>query len=229
MIREYFIWLLLVFVCILGSCSSGNSPYSFILRGELEGVKYGKVYLYEGFGRDGALDSAEMTNGKFILRCKTAEPGRFTIQINRKRVICFLDGKDMIFKGDYNSLKENNIEGSLANDLDLEYTQLVKKEFHDKRNPLLEEYRRTQEVGDRKLGDDVMTRILLMDRERYELTKEFIRKHPDNVYAAYVSTLVTGDIYEQAKELYELLQPTVRQSSWGQALKNEWMSWPGLL
>lgn len=217
--RTNFIWLLLVLACVVVGCSSEHSSYCFTLRGELEGVKYGKVYLYEGFGRNGALDSAEMTNGKFILKCEATEPGRFTIQVNRKQVICFLDGKDMTLKGDYNSLKENRIEGSLANALDLEYTRLIKKEFHDKRNPLLEEYRKTQETGDRKQGDDVMTRILLMDNVRYELTKEFIRKHPDNVYAAYVSTLVTNDIYEQAKELYELLQPTARQCSWGVALK----------
>lgn len=217
--RKNFIWLLPVLFYLGNACSSECSSYQFTLRGELEEVKYGKVFLYEGFGSGEALDSAEIVDGKFLLKSEVVEPGRFTIAVNRKRVVCFLDGEDMVLRGNYDSLKEDCIKGSPANDLDLEYSQLIKKEFTDKRNPLLREYQKVQEMGDRKQGDDLMTRILLLDNDRYELTKEFIQKHPNSVYAAYISTLVTGDIYEQAKELYELLQPTARQYSWGKKLE----------
>ena len=209
-------YLFVIFVWMLEACSD-NSGYKFTLRGDLEKVDDGKLYLYEGYVHEGKLlDSANVINGKFEFNCTTEYPGRFTLRFagGSGSISCFLDGKDMLLKGLFHV---QSLKGSPANDLKWEYASLIQSRYKGKNQELLNAYGKVAET-DWEAENELATQIFKLEEVRYEVAKEFVQKYSDNVYAAFVATR-EADSYERGKELYELLTPRIRQTSFGQELK----------
>jgi thiol-disulfide isomerase/thioredoxin len=125
----------------------------------------------------------------------------------------------MLVKGSLNSYC---LTGSLANDLEKEYTRLVKEKVNKERDSLMKEYRfmRDTRRGDQKSEDDLMTRILLLDDVHYKVTYDFVSKHSDNMFSAYAACAVLYGRYEQAKAIYDLLGTGAQTSVFGLDLKN---------
>lgn len=109
--RSNVLMFCLISFYIVTGCSSRTSCYRFTLRGELDGMKYGKMFLYKQGDSRHPLDSAEVSGGKFVLKTAVPEPGKFTIQVNRKSLICYLDGEEMFLKGNYDSFSKSKLEG----------------------------------------------------------------------------------------------------------------------
>lgn len=217
MMRVSFLLFCVLVLCGLGGCSSDHSSYRFTLKGELDNIKEGKVYIAVfGEGMKAPIDSAEIVDGKFELKGETATPKRFAITLNQRTIVCFLDGKDLFLKG---VLKPHCLTGSPANDLEVEYNRMLKEKIDLEQDSLLREYRIAVEEGNQKLGDDLMTHILQLDDVRYQLTYDFVSKHPDNIFSAYAAETVLYGRYEQGKAIYDVLRPEVQQSSFGLELK----------
>ena len=218
--RSNVLMFCLISFYIVTGCSSRTSCYRFTLRGEMDGMKYGKMFLYKQGDSRHPLDSAEVSGGKFVLKTAVPEPGKFTIQVNRKSLICYLDGEEMFLKGNYDSFSKSKLEGSPANDLDKKYQNLLDKYVRSECDSLLREYRKAFGANDVELGDRLMTRILQLENEvQFQLTEELVRENPNSIFSAHISTLVLGGSYEKGKKLYDLLGSKARASSWGVALK----------
>jgi|UniRef100_UPI003FF0930B thiol-disulfide oxidoreductase resA len=217
MMNRGIILLLFVSVLLCIGCSD-TQHYKFTLRGNLEGIMDGEVALLKPFKNE-VLCSTRIEGGKFELKGCLEAPGQFGLKVGERSFLVFMDGHDMRLDGAYESLSANDLKGSPANDLEREYRDLINKEYYGRQWPLLEEYKQADDAGDVKLADKVMTQVIRLEDTRYELTREFARQHPDNIFSAYASEQIGREVYRYAKGLYEVLGAKVRESQWGIALK----------
>lgn len=211
------LFIALLVICCVGCTQS--SRYAFTLKGDLDGVKYGKAFLIAPGDSAKILYTAEIDGGKFEIKGELDEPGSYILKVNRRQFYFFMDGKNMEVTGDYSKLGNRSVKGSPANDLDEEYNKIAQVQFYGVRNDLLNEYKVALDAGDQKLADEKMTEALKAEEIQYRLTKEFVQKYPDNVYSAYISDVVKGESFEKGKELYDLLSAKNQSSCYGRLLK----------
>lgn len=205
-------------ICCVG-CARQSSCYQFSLKGNLEGVKYGKAFLMTTGDSSKVLFSTDLEEGKFELKGELDEPGQFILKVNRRQIYVLLDGKDMEISCPYSTLNDRYLKGSPANDLAVEYDKLVQEGYYKKFNDLVNEYKVLLDAGDQKMADEKMTQALKMEDKRFELTRDFVKQHPDNIYSAYISDVVKSESHEKGKELYDLLTPKIQSSYFGRLLK----------
>lgn len=208
--------IFLVIGCI--SCTR-SSRYPFCLKGDIDGIKYGKAFLITPGDSAKVLFTTDLDQGKFEIKGELDEPRQVILKINRRQTYFFMDGKDMVISCPYISLSDKYLKGSPANDLSAVYNQLIQKGYYQEFNILLGEYKELSEAGNQKGADEKMTQALKMEDKRFELTREFVSRHPDNIFSAYIADLVKGESYEKGKALYDLLTPEIQNSLYGQLLK----------
>lgn len=206
-------------MCCMGCGQS--SRYQFRLKGCVEGVKYGKVFLMTSEDRSNVLYSVDLENGKFEIKGELDEPGAFILKVNRRVMHFFMDGHEMEISCPYTSLNNKYLKGSPANDLAAKYDEILSEGYYREQNVLLAEYRMALEGGDQKLADEKMTQALKLEDKRFELTRDFVKQYSDNIFSAYISGLVKEESYEKGKELYVLLTPAIQSSYYGRLLKQQ--------
>ena len=202
----------LVIRCVGCTCSS---RYIFTLKGELDGMKYGKAFLIAPGDSAKILYIAEVDGGRFEIK---GELDAYILKVNRRQFYFFMDGKNMEVTGDYFTLGSHSVKGSPANDLNEEY-EIARKQYYSVRNKLINEYKEALDAGEQKLADEKMTEALKAGEIEYRLTKEFVEKYPDNMFSAYIADNVKGESYEKGKELYNLLSERNKLSYYGCLLK----------
>lgn len=205
-------------ICCVG-CTRQNSRYQFSIKGNIEGVKYGKVCLMTPGDSLEVLFSTDLDGGKFELKGELDEPRHFILSVNRKKIYFLMDGRNMEISCPYSSLSDQYVKGSPANDLALEYDKLVQEGYYKGLNILVNEYKALLDAGEQKMADEKMTQALKMEDKYFELTRDFVRLHPDNIFSAYISNIVKGESYEKGKELYSMLTPKMQTSYYGRSLK----------
>lgn len=208
----------LVICCV--SCSQ-SSRYQFSLKGNIEGVKYGTVFLMTPGDSSIVLYKTDLEGGKFELKGELDEPRQVILKVNRRQTYFFMDGTNMEIYCPYSALSDKHIKGSPANNLAAEYDKLAQEGYYKEFNQLINEYKGLQDAGDQKAADEKMTQALKMDDKRFELTRNFVKQHPDNMYSAYISGIVKEESYEKGKELYDLLTPKIQASFYGRLLKQQ--------
>lgn len=121
--ENLFIW---VGIFIFVACS-GDSRYSFVLTGNVIGIKYGKAFILEP-ETDSILAMANIEQGRFELEGNFDEPGRFIIRVNQRRVDYLLSGKNMELSMDYYGYnKSTDLKGSPANDVAIRYERMLRE------------------------------------------------------------------------------------------------------
>ena len=206
-------------ICCVG-CSQ-SSRYQFSLKGNIEGVKYGTVFLMTPGDSSIVLYKTDLEGGKFELKGELDEPRQVILKVNRRQTYFFMDGTNMEIYCPYSALSDKHIKGSPANNLAAEYDKLAQEGYYKEFNQLINEYKGLQDAGDQKAADEKMTQALKMDDKRFELTRNFVKQHPDNMYSAYISGIVKEESYEKGKELYDLLTPKIQASFYGRLLKQQ--------
>ena len=211
------IWILLCFISCV-ACTS-ESRYSFCLDGDIQGVKYGTVFLMTPTDSSHVLLKTDLEKGKFVLRGELDEPGQFILKVNRRQIYLFLDGKKMKISCPYTDLNSKHLIGSPSNDLALKYEKIAQKEYYSERNHLLGEFQMLQEVGEQKKAENKMNQILDMENKLFDLTFDFIKQFPDNLFSAYIANVVKGESWEKGTKLYNLLTTKNQKSYFGKMLK----------
>ena len=206
-------------ICCVG-CSQ-SSRYQFSLKGNIEGVKYGTVFLMTPGDSSIVLYKTDLEGGKFELKGELDEPRQVILKVNRRHTYFFMDGTNMEISCAYSELSDKYIKWSPANDLAAEYDKLAQEGYYKEFNQLMNEYKELLDAGDQKAADEKMTQALKMDDKRFELTRNFVKQHPDNMYSAYISGIVKEESYEKGKELYDLLTPKIQASFYGRLLKQQ--------
>ena len=100
-----------------------------------------------------------------------------------------------------------------------EYDKIAQEQFYTVRNALISEYKEALDAGEQKLADEKMTEALKAEEIQYRLTKEFVKKYPDNMFSAYIADNVKGESHEKGKALYDLLSERNKSSYYGRLLK----------
>lgn len=211
-IKRLYWYLLLCVGC------SNASHYNFSIVGNIDDVRNGQVLLMSEY-HDDTVCSARLKNGKFELSGDLSEPGRYVLKVNRRSFSFFMDGEEMRIDCPYDSLSPKQLVGSLANDISQEYNQLLDRYYGSPQTHLLKEYVESMNKGDLKKSDAIMTKVLKLDEARFRLTRDFIRKYPDNIFSAYVADVAKKDSYEWGVELYDLLSERIQYSQYGKKLK----------
>ncbi|HJA16073.1 MAG TPA: AhpC/TSA family protein [Candidatus Butyricimonas faecavium] len=211
------LFIVFLVICCVGCTQS--SRYQFCLKGKIEGVKYGKAFLILPGDTSKILYTTDLDKGKFEMRGELDEPRQVILKVNRRQTYFFMDGEEMEISCPYISLSDKYLKGAPANDLSAVYNQLVQEGYYKEFNTLLGEYKELLDAGDQKGADEKLTQALKMEDKRFELTQEFVRQHPDNIFSAYISDVVKGESYEKGKALYDLLTPKIQNSFYGQLLK----------
>lgn len=202
-------------LCCYG-CGNHDGNYHFSLSGNITGIKYGKAFLKSD--QDSVLYAVDIEGGKFELEGELSEPGRYILQINRHVCRFFMDGKKMSINCPYEEIRSDSIKGSPANDLEQVYDEFLNREIGQRKADLLKMYTNVSGKSQER-ADSVMTAILDLERETCDLTLEFIKKYPDNIFSAYIANVVKDNSYEQGEKMYGLLSEAVKKSYWGCELK----------
>lgn len=210
--------IVFLIICCVG-CTRQNSRYQFCIKGNIDGVKYGKVCLMTSGDSSEMLFSTDLDGGKFELKGELDEPRHFILSVNRKKIYFLMDGRNMEISCPYSSLSDQYVKGSPANDLAAEYNELAQEGYYKKFNNLIDEYKVLLDAGDQNMADEKMTQALKMEEKYFELTRDFVGQHPDNIFSAYISDIVKGESYEKGKELYGMLTPKMQTSYYGRLLK----------
>ena len=102
-------------ICCVG-CSQ-SSRYQFSLKGNIEGVKYGTVFLMTPGDSSIVLYKTDLEGGKFELKGELDEPRQVILKVNRRQTYFFMDGTNMEIYCPYSALSDKHIKGSPANNL----------------------------------------------------------------------------------------------------------------
>ena len=142
-------------ICCVG-CSQ-SSRYQFSLKGNIEGVKYGTVFLMTPGDSSIVLYKTDLEGGKFELKGELDEPRQVILKVNRRQTYFFMDGTNMEIYCPYSALSDKHIKGSPANNLAAEYDKLAQEGYYKEFNQLINEYKGLQDAGDQKAADEKMT------------------------------------------------------------------------
>ena len=215
------VWAVLFLGLFCVRCAQSDG-YRYSLRGDIEGIKYGKAYLMTpDLNNPIIVDSSEIEDGKFLLEGTLDEPGQYVLSVNRRSFYFFMDGTEMDIVCPYEKLRNDYLKGSPSNDLDIAYNKMIQQEVNGEQNRLLDEYKKALEANNQKLSDDLMTQVLKLGDKKYALTKDFIQKHPDRLFSAHIANVAKEDSYERGNELYDLLTEDIKASYLGKELKKD--------
>ena len=137
----------IIFIMLLCIGCSGTQQYSFSIRGNVEGAKYGKAFLLTP--KEEVICSTKIDGGDFELRGTLEEPGQYVLRVNRQQFMFFMDGKKMRIECPYRSFSSKYLKGAPANDLSIEYGKL-QEDYTAKQERFLKEYKKAMDAGEQK-------------------------------------------------------------------------------
>ena len=147
------VWAVLFLGLFCVRCAQSDG-YRYSLRGDIEGIKYGKAYLMTpDLNNPIIVDSSEIEDGKFLLEGTLDEPGQYVLSVNRRSFYFFMDGTEMDIVCPYEKLRNDYLKGSPSNDLDIAYNKMIQQEVNGEQNRLLDEYKKALEANNQKLSD----------------------------------------------------------------------------
>lgn len=85
------LFIVFLVICCVGCTQS--SRYAFTLKGDLEGMKYGKVFLIAPGDSSKVLYTADVDGGKFVIKGELDEPGPVYSESESPAVL-FLHGRE---------------------------------------------------------------------------------------------------------------------------------------
>lgn len=209
--------LLTLMVCCM-ACS-WDTRFRFNIKGNIKEIKYGKASLLWAENKDSVLFSTDIDGGKFELKGELDEPGRYILKVNRRSFYFFLDGKNMSVESPYSALNNKSLQGSPANELATRYNQYIDEHCYRGYNDVMRDYKAAVVAGKQDLSDSLLTEVLNYENRRYEMTRDFVKEYPDNIFSAYMADVVKGESHERGKVLYDLLSEKNKGSFYGRLLK----------
>ncbi len=192
-----------------------KSSFSFTVNGNLTGIDKGLAYLYNGYFDGAPIDSSAVVDGNFVLHGKAMAPGEFTIAVGDKSVTCLIDRPDITISGNADSLRNECVRGSLANDLYMEYYRELKQSIEKEKLAISRDYHIAKDRNEIAKADSLTLRLLDLDKATIAFTRNFVARHPDNIFSAYIARLNTDDRYECADSLYQLLKGEASRAGGG--------------
>ncbi len=231
----FFIFLFLsLFTC---------AQKSFKVRGYVENCPQGTIFLISSLNSKDTLARTSIKNGKFRLTGKLSLPQPTYLRIANKvnGPVLFLENTNFLVQlkvttsfvpdkeGNPVAVEELNnelssiIQGGKDQTIANHFGQILSyaRQAYDSLRPLYEKAFRDNEKAILK---SLEKQDLALRQKLLVLVRESIRKYKDSYVSAYLIEEYFLDLYEdeaEAEELYELLAPQIRVTSYGESLARE--------
>jgi peroxiredoxin len=220
MIRRFLFIILAMTAVAAGTIRDG-----FVIRGAIEGLDSGKVYLSYEYEHTKIIDSAIVSKGVFVFSGHVPEPVICTLKIagGLQQVSFFVENVQMSLKTKRQSFFNTEVSGSQEHNIWMEYRESSTKALAEKnaayrqlKNALAE---RTAVPAD---SSRMLEQALTMLKQATDsVTSEYVLLHRQYMAAAViiVDKYIAYPDYEKAGKLYNVLSDSIKTSSYGRKMK----------
>lgn len=221
---------IIVFFLILGFLACENKPPDFVIEGEIEGLKKGKLYLQKI--KDSTLiniDSVEFYNtSQFRIERDLEYPEVMYLQLKKDTiettdnfVSFFADKGKLTVKAKLDQFMFAELEGDYVNQQKFqEYSEIIKR-FGDQKLDLIEAEINARKNKNQDKLDSINESYNKMNRRRYFFAINFAFGHPDLEVSPYI--LINHAEYINTKYLdsvYQSFDKSVQKSYYGKQLND---------
>lgn len=195
---------------------------NYIIAGDVPGLDTGIVYLSE-FVANAKKDSVQIKNGKFSFKGRFSHPVLMSLQLSnmRDRLLFFGENANIRIVVNKENIDSSSVTGSVSQNDYLEYLEYVKS-ANDNINAL---YKKTKDYTRfTKQQQDSITNISkLIIGKRNDTVISFVKKHPDAVVSGWAlrKHFLNDEDIDKLNTLYELLDTLVKNTSFGNEIKNK--------
>ena len=184
-----------VFALMVFSCQMAKDEFS--IKGSIEGVETGKVYLQKLVeGQPQSIDTADVVDGKFTFKGKIEMPDLRLLRLNEQDYFAqfFLDNASITIKAKKDSLRNTKITGSPTQDvLQIYLTEMEK--LNKDMMALQAKYQNAMSTGNTNEAEKAKIDGQAMQDNNLFYTKNFVKEHKNSVVSAYITlAMLAGQV-----------------------------------
>jgi len=184
-----------VFALMVFSCQMAKDEFS--IKGSIEGVETGKVYLQKLVeGQPQSIDTADVVDGKFTFKGKIEMPDLRLLRLNEQDYFAqfFLDNASITIKAKKDSLRNTKITGSPTQDvLQIYLTEMEK--LNKDMMALQTKYQNAMSTGNTNEAEKAKIDGQAMQDNNLFYTKNFVKEHKNSVVSAYITlAMLAGQV-----------------------------------
>ena len=184
-----------VFALMVFSCQMAKDEFS--IKGSIEGVETGKVYLQKLVeGQPQSIDTADVVDGKFTFKGKIEMPDLRILRLNEQDYFAqfFLDNASITIKAKKDSLRNTKITGSPTQDvLQIYLTEMEK--LNKDMMALQTKYQNAMSTGNTNEAEKAKIDGQAMQDNNLFYTKNFVKEHKNSVVSAYITlAMLAGQV-----------------------------------
>ena len=210
---------------IIAKCGSEDAKYNMIIKGNVEGLRKGTLYLQKI--EDTLLlnvDSLKIKgNSNFILKYNIESPEIFYLYLDKEDGdtlndrVKFFGEKGIIHLNTQLKTFESSaiVKGSENQSLLEKYEKMIHK-FNDANLDLIKEYYNAQNLKDKSKMDEIDEKLKSLEKRKYLYTINFASSHADKSIAPYLAISEIPDINPMFLDtLYQKLSTDVLNRKYG--------------
>lgn len=184
-----------VFALMVFSCQMAKDEFS--IKGSIEGVETGKIYLQKLVeGQPQSIDTADVVDGKFTFKGKIETPDLRLLRLNEEEYLApfFLDNSSITVTAKKDSLRISTYKGSPTQDIFQIYMTEVEKLNKDMM-ALQAKFQNAMSTGNADEADKAqIDRQAMLDNNLF-YTKNFVKEHKNSVVSAYITlAMLAGQV-----------------------------------
>lgn len=199
-----------------------QTPFNFTINGTLKNPSSTKAYIHHKWDNKSLTDSVKITNGKFTLNGKSAEPNMYwltkTNNINEQpNLIFFIDGGKTTIVANMDSLPFGKVIGGTTQKEYLEYNALM-QQFAGKNQTIVNSYNEAKAKGDATTMNAKVAEYQTLEGERKTAMEGFIKTHsksPVSAYAIYFNNQNSQAPIEELERVVGLLDKSILNTKFG--------------
>ena len=214
-------------IAVLYAFSAFKSGDGFIIKGHIDGVTSGKVYLIHQYLKDQITDSATIKDGDFVFKGSTPEPLEYRIKLpgnDRQQIFLFVENANITVHANKDSLFKADIKGSATQDTWNAYlkawqpvTQYAGKYYHLSDSV----YKVHNKKPDSAAKAFLKAENVKLEDLDFKMHQEFFSGHPASIICAYVINMhfIPYFQFDKAAKLFAMLNDNVNKSYYGKQIE----------
>lgn len=193
-----------VFVQGFGQKQAPEKKFSFKVDGSIKNYSGKTIYITHKSGEKEVIDSAKVSNGKFVFNLKTAEPNIYwlTIPSNSTSVYFFADETTAKASLNADSMAFSSVAAGQANTDYLEYRAFINNLIAIQQK-MQSDFNIAVQNNDVNTQNAIKTEYQNLNGQYMNGLKTYIRTHPKSVVSAYV---IGNDLNNAAIPLSEVIE-----------------------
>lgn len=219
--KTVFIWLMVAFPCFV---YGQKKELPFVLKGKINGLKSGLIYLTYTSDKKLVKDSCRVINNRFIFKKTVCEPVRAYLNLKEKdynplhAVGFFLEPGRLKITAPYQNFSKSKIRGSQMQKESDELDKRIRKTAK-KYQPQLDSLNKESDDVKREA---IRERLGPYFEEVNKINFAYFFNYPNSYYTAYCLQFYLNKItLDSLYMFYSKLSPVVQESEFGVYLKTK--------